>query len=359
MDITHRQRKNVSDVFLVGNPADPQGLTQMLIQYLEWMRIRNYSDFTVTTQASYLSTFIDWASKRSLARPSDITKPILERYQRHLFYYRKADGKAIAASTQHKAGVCLRSWFKWLARNNHILYNPASDLELPKLEKRLPKSVLTQSEAESVMLQPDLNDPIGIRDRAILEVFYSTGIRRSELTDLGVYDIDPDAGTLIVRQGKYKKDRIIPIGDRAIEWTEKYIYDIRPDYVTGRDEGILFLSRYGNTMNKEHLSSTVANYFKQAKIHKGGSCHVFRHTLATLMLDNGADIRYIQVMLGHASVKTTEIYTQVSIKRLKAVHNLTHPAQASYIARTQAPDDDAPTKEDLLAELARESDENI
>lgn len=352
-----RPKKAVSDWYLVGRPADPQGLTQMMIKYLEALRIKNYSENTLDSKTSYLSVFIDWADKRALYRPGDITKPILERYQRHLFYYRKHDGKPLSTQAQHGAAVAIRAWFKWLAKQNYILYNPASDIELPKLEKRLPKTVLSQREAESVMMQPNIHDPIGIRDRAILEVFYSTGIRRMEMINLSVHDVDADRGVLIVRQGKGKKDRVIPIGKRATDWTEKYIYDVRPDYITGADEGVLFLNRYGLPIHKGNLTTLVRRYIKDAKVYKGGACHVFRHTMATLMLDNGADIRYIQAMLGHVKLETTQIYTQVSIKRLKEVHNLTHPAQAQHLAKQKHDDEPAPTREALLAELALEAAE--
>lgn len=355
-----RPKKAISDWYLVGRPADALGLTQMMIKYLEDMRVKNFSENTVEGKASYISTFINWADKRALYRPSEITKPILERYQRHLFYYRKADGKPLGVQSQHGMISSLRSWFKWLTKKNYILYNPASDIELPKLEKKLPMNALSQREAEAVLMQPNISEPMGMRDRAILEVFYSTGIRRMELINLLLHDVDAERGTLSVRQGKGKKDRVIPIGQRAIDWTEKYIYDARPDYVTGADEGILFLNRFGLPINKGNLTTTVRRYIKQAKVYKGGACHVFRHTMATLMLDNGADIRYIQAMLGHVKLETTQIYTQVSIKRLKEVHNLTHPAQAQHLAKQKHDDDEpAPTEEELLEALALEAaDEN-
>ncbi|MEW6747663.1 MAG: tyrosine-type recombinase/integrase, partial [Planctomycetota bacterium] len=222
--------------------------------------------------------------------------------------------------------VPVRAYFKWLTRQNVLLANPASELELPRLEKRLPKHVLTASEAELVLLQADVRDPLGVRDRAILETLYSTGIRRMEVIGLGLFDLDVERGTVMVRQGKGKKDRMIPIGERAVAWIEKYVTDVRPSLVVEPDEGTLFLTNTGESFTPNRLTQLVRNYVDQAAIGKRGACHLFRHTMATIMLENGADIRFIQEMLGHAELSTTQIYTQVSIKKLKEIHTATHPS---------------------------------
>jgi integrase/recombinase XerD len=222
----------------------------------------------------------------------------------------------------------IRAWFKWLARNNHVLYNPAADIELPRLEHRLPKHVFTQSEAEQVINIPNTSEPAGIRDRAILETLYSTGIRRIELINLRLYDLDADRGTIMVRQGKGRKDRMIPIGERAMAWIDRYLTEVRPSLLIGDAAGdTLFLTNNGNPFTPNRLTTQVREYVTAADIGKRGSCHLFRHTMATLMLENGADIRYIQAMLGHAKLDTTTVYTQVSIRKLKEIHTATHPAR--------------------------------
>lgn len=241
------------------------------------------------------------------------------------------------------------------ARQNHILYNPASDLELPRMERRLPRHVLNIREVETVLAVPDLSALIGIRDRAMLETFYSTGIRRMELINLGVTDIDEDRGTLMVRQGKGKKDRMIPIGDRALAWIGKYRDDVRPDLACGQDDGTLFLTTLGEAFVPNRMTQLVRNYVDAADIGKRGSCHLFRHTMATLMLENGADIRFIQAMLGHAELSTTQIYTQVSIRMLKQIHSATHPGRPIAAARRQH--DAGETRETLLATLDAEADD--
>jgi integrase/recombinase XerD len=148
-----------------------------------------------------------------------------------------------------------------------------------------------------------------------------------ELMGLHCPDIDAERGTLMVRQGKGKKDRIVPIGERALAWIAKYMEEVRPELAVGDDDGTLFLSNLGLPFGVGRLTHLVRDYVEAAQIGKHGSCHLFRHTMATLMLEGGADIRYIQAMLGHASPTTTQIYAQVSIRALKAIHTATHPGK--------------------------------
>jgi integrase/recombinase XerD len=299
-------------------------------QYLEWMAVKNYSDKTAANRHVFITAFIAWAEERGIHRPDEVSRPVLERYQRFLYHYRKANGDPMSFRSQYTRLLALRAWFKWLARQNHILYNPASELELPKLEHRLPKHVLTAKEAELIINLTDVNTTLGLRDRALLEVLYSTGVRRTELLSLRLYDFDRDRGTVIVRQGKGKKDRMIPIGDRALAWVERYLADVRPSLLAG-DSGddVLFLTQLGVQFTPHGMTTLVRGYVDHAALGKKGACHLFRHTLATLMLENGADIRFIQQMLGHARLDTTQIYTQVSIKKLKEIHTATHPAKMS------------------------------
>jgi integrase/recombinase XerD len=185
-----------------------------------------------------------------------------------------------------------------------------------------------------VLAQPDLTTPGGVRDRAMIEVLYSTGIRRSELAGLAVFDIDADRQTLLVRQGKGRKDRMVPIGERALAWVDRYLAEVRHVHATEPDDGVLFLTVDGTRFSLDRLTQLVRGYVERSGVNKQGACHLFRHTLATLMLEGGADIRYVQQMLGHADISTTQIYTQVSIRHLQAIHTATHPA-ASNTPRAQ------------------------
>ena len=330
----------------VGDTRDPDSLYHHMLRFSQWQREKNYSDRTVENREAALRPFIAWAHERGLTRPQEITKPILERFQRHLFLYRKRDGEPLSTRSQHVRTTPIKAFFKWLSRGNHILYNPASDLELPRMERRLPRHILNVREVEAVLAVPDLATPIGIRDRAIMEVLYSTGIRRMELINLHVTDTDAERGTLMVRQGKGKKDRMIPIGTRALAWVAKYRDDVRPDLACGTDDGTLFLTTLGESFAPNRLTQLVRRHVDAADTGKRGSCHLFRHSMATLMLEGGADIRYIQAMLGHAELSTTQIYTQVSIRMLKQIHTATHPGRP--IARGQHRHDDAGDEHDLL-----------
>ena len=303
------------------------GITNYLKQYLEWAGAMNYSDDTRRKYEYSVCMFIAWCDPRGLARPHDVTRAILERYRKHMYHYRKADGRPLSFSTQRSHLTPLKAFFKWLAKENHILFNPASDFDMPRVPQHLPKDILSAEEIEAILRHTQVYGDIGIRDRAIFETLYSCGIRRKELAGLTLRDIDFVRGTLVVFEGKGLRDRVIPIGKRACAWVYKYLEDVRPSLVVGEDAGHLFLTDYGEPFLRNRVTDLVKKYFEAVGIDKPGGCHLFRHSMATHMLENGADIRYIQAILGHGSLKTTEIYTRVSIKKLKEVHTTTHPAK--------------------------------
>ncbi|WP_242671957.1 site-specific tyrosine recombinase XerC [Stutzerimonas kirkiae] len=328
---------------VIGPLGDPGSLYFQMKAFLQHQRERGYSERTVGNRESLLIAFIRWCDERGLSRPQEITRPILERYQRHLFLYRKADGQPLSARSQTVRITPIRVWFKWLTKSNRILYNPAADLELPRMEQRLPKHILTADEAERILNVPDIATATGIRDRAMLETLYSTGMRRMELINLDWMAIDYERGTVMIRQGKGRKDRMIPIGERALAWIRTYRDQVRPQFVLGEDGGQLFLTQQGEAFSPNRLTQLVREHIDAADIGKRGSCHLFRHTMATLMLENGADVRFIQAMLGHVSLETTQIYTQVSIRALKDIHTATHPARLSRQGKAdqeQRPDQD-------------------
>jgi integrase/recombinase XerD len=309
------------------DPLPGSPLAAMMEKHLQALCVLNYSQYTVKNRRGHIGFFLQWCHDRGITEPTEVTRPILEHYQRYLFHYRQKNGNPLTFRSQLARLVPLRVWFRWMARQRHILHNPASELELPRIEHRLPKVILTVAEMEQVLAQPNINDTLGLRDRALMETLYSTGMRRLELANLKLYDLDTERGTVTIRQGKGKKDRVIPIGDRAAAWIEKYIRESRPQLVVEPDDHTVFLSNAGEPFCLDHLSDLVRMHVDAANIGKRGACHMFRHCMATLMLENGADIRYIQQMLGHADIKTTQIYTQVSIRQLKLIHSATHPAK--------------------------------
>ena len=306
---------------------DPQSLLHLTGRYLEHLRVRNFSDQTLYGRGKMLRYFRCYCEQLGLTQARQITRAVVLNYQGYLFHYRKQDGTALTVGTQKAWLAAVSSFFSWLAREGLALYNPASDLDLPRKELRLPRSVLSAAEVETVMNVPDVSRPLGIRDRAILEVLYSTGIRRAELCRLNRADLDVDRGVVRIEQGKGHRDRYAPIGERALKWIEKYLVEARPALCPSLNEPALFLNTLGQRISPNRLGSHVHQIIVAANIGKKGSCHLFRHTFATLLLENGCDVRYVQEMLGHSKLETTAIYTHVSIRTLKEMHARYHPAR--------------------------------
>lgn len=306
-------------------PSAPDSLSAWIRRYLQHLETQHRSLADQRTRRSRLAQFHAWCVERSIERPQDVTHAHVERFQRHLFLYRKANGAPMAINGQRIALFTVEMFFRWLVRQRVVQSNPAADLELPRRTDDL-REPLTLVEMETVLALPDLEQPEGLRDRACLELFYATGIRRMELANLHQSDLDRTRGTLHVRLGKGKKDRFVPVGERALAWITKYEREARPRLLADPSVKHLFLNQYGQPLSPDGLSWRVRDYFKQAGIEKRGACHLFRHTMATAMLDNGADIRHVQEILGHGQITSTQRYTHVSIARLQAVHAATHPA---------------------------------
>ena len=315
-------------------------LMRYMEEHFEWMLITGYSADTIRARRVALRKFIRWADERGLADPREITRPMLERYQRFLFYYRKTDGKdagsPLSVGMQYQYLAPLRTWFRWLAREHHILANPAADLELPRSPKRLPRSTPTVQEVEAILAEAEPGTAQGLRDRALLETLYATGLRRMELAGTEVYDVDLNRGLLWVRHGKGGRERVVPFGERAMAWLDKYLLEARPQLLAA-DTAALFLTDYGEPVHADFISGKVKRYMEFAGVHKLGSAHLLRHACATHMLEGGADIRFIQEMLGHANIETTQIYTHVSIDKLLAVHRATHPSRLQRRRGDEAP----------------------
>ena len=313
----------------VKRTVDPLGhlkLTRYMEAHFEGLMIAGYSEDTVRARRQQIRRFIAWCEERGLKQPSDITRLVLERYQRHLFYYRKPNGEPLTLGSQAASLAPLKTWFQWLTRENFLLYNPASELMLPKLPRHLPRALLSVQEVEAILAEAEPASPSGLRDRALLELVYSTGLRRTEVAKLALYDVDATRRLVFVREGKGKQDRVVPIGERAVAWLERYLQEVRPNLLT-RDTEALFLSDYGEPVTPHYVAHQVKRYMEFAKIKKPGATHLLRHAMATHMLEAGADVRVLQVLLGHASISTTQIYTHVSIEHLKAIHDATHPAR--------------------------------
>lgn len=306
-------------------PGRNPKFAELLDVHLDYLRSKHYSESTIAVRRIRLNMFVSWCSAHGVNNPGEITRSVIEQYQQHLFHYGKRNGDTLSWSTQRSRLISLGVWLKWMARTGILPHNPFADVELPRPVYKLPE-FLTATESEAVLHRASASNRTGIRDRAIMETLCSTGMRRSELLHLKLHDIDIERGVVAIRAGKGNRDRVVPVGDRCLAWISRYLSEVRPSFIADSGEQTVFLTSHGRPFTPNHLSGLVRNYVAAANVPKRGACHLFRHSMATLMLEGGADIRFIQQMLGHARLDSTEIYTHVSIPVLKIVHAQTHPA---------------------------------
>ena len=324
----------------VGDPRDARGLYAAMRRFIEHRGVLGATESSLYNLERYIRDFIGWADERAVTHPQHVTQAVLERYQRWLYHYRKADGAPLSVASRRGKIIPLRMFFKWLTRTGQIPANPAAELDLPRQIRRLPRHVLSVLEVERVLAGADTGGTIGLRDRAMMEVLYATGMRRMEIAHLEIGDVDADKGVVLIREGKGRKDRLIPLGERALHWVQQYLDRSRPQLMWNQQDLTLFLGNEGHALSPLWLSTIIARYVDKADVGKHGGCHLFRHTMATLMLEGGADIRFIQAMLGHAEISTTQIYAQVAIRQLLLVHATTHPGALRRVSRVPAMADD-------------------
>ncbi len=305
---------------------------QAVGDYLTSCAVHGYAQTTLRARRYYLASFTRFLDEREVTEVEHVTPSLLDSYQRHLYHAKKTNGLPLSFRTQVQRIIPVKGLFEWLTRTGVLALDPSISLMLPKVEHRVPEAVLSVEEVEAVLAQPDTTTMLGLRDRVILEVFYSTAIRRAELLQLRVADIDQSRRTVFVRQGKGARDRFVPIGERACHWLQRYLDEVRPELEHGRIHSTLFLSATGGVIAPDVLSRLVSVYVRAGSA-KRGSCHLFRHTTATLMLDAGADVRFIAEMLGHQKLETTMTYTRVSMAKLQEVHSRCHPAEMPRVSR--------------------------
>lgn len=302
--------------------------------FLEALKAKGYSKGTIRYKKLYIGFFFEWLKKEGIETYDDVTQSILEKYQKHLLKKINRQSKAkLSLRTILQHLIVLKQYFEYLREHKHILINPSINIALPKPSEVLPKNILQEQEINSLLEKPNLKTPTGLRDKAILELMYSTAIRRQETVNLNIYDINLNEGTVRVNKGKNRKDRIVPIGKTACRSIKKYLNKVRNIYVKrnkNRDaaaiEQPLFLTEHGNKLKPATLNYIVKKYAGTISLRRKISCHSLRHTCATHLLRAGANLRLIQQMLGHNSITTTQIYTRVSPMDLKAAHKKYHPS---------------------------------
>lgn len=304
-----------------------ESFDRFIERYREHIAVQNFSKFTIRSYLSCLNIFCRYLESCGITDIAAVNKDVLSGYQSHCYHEINDRGEPNCVGTQTNRIKAVKSFFRYLYENGLIVSNPGKDIAFAKMPNRLPRSIVSQAEMKKLLKMPDVRTMIGYRDRAMLELLYTSGLRASELLNLQVADVDYCDGFLRVNAGKGNKDRVVPIGKIACRCLENYIKSIRPSLAKDPHDNTLFLSYNGVKLDVGTLDKLIREYTARAGIKKKITPHTFRHTCATLMLRNKANIRHIQEMLGHASLDTTQIYTSVTITDLKAVHSKCHPRE--------------------------------
>jgi integrase/recombinase XerD len=262
---------------------------------------------------------------------TEITKETIAEYMNHLLYNKDKKGKNLNTKTVALKIITLRNFFKYLLKNDYILTNPMNATELPRKEIELPRNILSENEIKLLLESIKTNTPVGLRNKAIIELFYSTGIRTSELCNLKIPDVNLKEQIVIIVKGKGNKTRIVPAGQHACYYIEQYLEKARKYLLKGniKDEGYLFLSDRGHKFNKETINKyVISQVMKNVSITKKVTCYTFRHSIASALVKNKVDIRYVAQLLGHESLETTKKYVHLEISDLKKMHSLYHPRES-------------------------------
>lgn len=294
-------------------------MDDFIIEYLHHLRIEEgLAQNTIQSYKRDLKKYVNFLSERGIHSFESISKKDVLQYLQYL------DDESLAASSVSRMISALRKFHTYLHLEGIASLNPMEEIKLPKKKQSLPKS-LSMQEVDRLLLTPDVKSILGLRDRAILEVLYATGLRVSELTGLKLSDLHLEMG-FIQTIGKGNKERIVPLGEEAAFWIEEYLADSRPALSKGRkDSPFLFLNFHGKGFTRQGIWKNMKKMVREAGIHKDVSPHVLRHSFATHILENGADLRIVQELLGHADISTTQIYTHITKERLVQSYQKHHP----------------------------------
>ncbi len=296
-------------------------------RYRSQLELLNYSPATIRTQTGYLDRFGRFLAELGQADALAVGPAQLHAFQREVFYRPTATGSARGVASQNQILIAVRNLYRFLHGEGLVARDPAAELRYAREPQTLPRNILTPSEARRIIEAPDTQTVIGYRDRTILEVLYATGIRKAELLALKTADVRLEEELLRIDLGKGAKDRVVPLSALACRFLETYLNAIRPQLLRSRATDRLFLSRQAKPLGRTTLDAIVAKYAKLARIKKRVSCHVWRHTCATHLLQNKANLRHVQEILGHRSLATTERYLRLTITELKEAHRKFHPRE--------------------------------
>lgn len=293
-------------------------MEQLLDQFLNYLTVeRGLSPNTLDSYSRDLIKYLDYLSTKGIkdiSKTSDLTI---------ISFIATLKNGGLSNRSVARNLTSIRMFYKFLTEDHHINDNPTLNIETPKRELRLPQ-VLSIEEVDVLLQQPDSSTSLGLRDAAFLELLYATGLRASEIISLALNDINLEAGYLIA-YGKGSKERLIPIGEVAQNLIKKYLKNSRPTLLKNKQSHHLFTTRSGKSMTRQGFWKLIKKYALAAGIRKKITPHTLRHSFATHLLERGADLRSVQMMLGHADISSTQIYTHVTTERLKKIHNQYHP----------------------------------
>ena len=293
-------------------------MEQWLDQLLHYLIVeKGLSKNTIEAYSHGLSRFLNHLREKGVQEIRDVDKFHIRGF---LLALKK---EKLSAKTIVRNLVAIRTFFRFLVQEGILETNPVEDLESPKVAKTLPE-ILTLKDIEQLLEQPNLQTPLGMRDRAMLEMLYATGMRVSELTHLPTHQVNLEGGYVLL-YGKGSKERIVPLGSEAIKWVTLYLKESRGILAKGKESPFLFINRSGKGMSRQGLWKNLKNYTRRAGLRKRITPHLLRHSFASHLLEGGADLRSVQMMLGHADISSTQIYTHVTGERLKKIHQRYHP----------------------------------
>jgi integrase/recombinase XerD len=291
---------------------------QLLDQFLHYLIVeKGLSKNTIEAYSHGLSRFLNHLKEKEVQEVEEISKFDVRGF---LLALRKRN---LSTRTIVRNLVAIRTFFKFLVQEGILEANPIENLESPKIAKTLPE-ILTLKEIEQLLERPDLQTPLGRRDRAMLEMLYATGMRVSELTQLPTHQVNLEGGYVLL-YGKGSKERIVPLGSEAMKWVTFYLKESRGILAKGKESPFLFINRSGKAMSRQRFWKSLKDYARRAGLRKRTTPHLLRHSFASHLLERGADLRSVQMMLGHADISTTQIYTHVTGERLKKIHQQYHP----------------------------------
>lgn len=291
---------------------------QSLDRFLNYLIVeKGLSKNTIEAYSHGLNRFLNYLRRKGMEEVREISKLDIREF---LLFLKK---KGLSSKTLARNLVSIRVFLRFLTEESILSANPAEEIESPKTAKTLPE-ILSLEEVETLLEQPDTQIPQGMRDRAMLEMLYATGMRVSELTQLQVNHVHLEAGYVLV-YGKGSKERIVPIGNEAMKWARRYMGETRERLLKKRESPFLFVNRSGKPMSRQYFWKSIKAYGRRAGIRKRIAPHLIRHSFASHLLERGADLRSVQLMLGHVDISTTQIYTHVTGERLKKIHQRYHP----------------------------------